>query len=92
MSSIAPSTSLSNEDITVAPVASGTGVAVLPESVLDVVNTDPVARHPLPVVLAEIVTPLIWRATEASPSVIALQGLLDVDAKRSRTCRSRLAK
>ena len=83
---------LSSYHAIVACVASGTGVAVLPESVLDVVNTDQVARHPLPVVLAEVVTPLIWRAAEASPSVIALQGLLDVDAKRSRTCRSRLAK
>jgi DNA-binding transcriptional LysR family regulator len=70
---------LSSYHAIVACVASGTGVGVLPESVLDVVSTDEVALHPLPAVLAEIVTPLIWRAAEASPSVIALQGLLDVE-------------
>jgi DNA-binding transcriptional LysR family regulator len=65
-------------------VASGTGVAVLPESVLDVVKTDEVALHPLPKVFAEVVTPLIWRAAEASPSVIALRELLNVERKVPR--------
>lgn len=72
---------LSSYHAIVACVASGTGVALLPESVLSVVSTDEVARHPLPTVLAETVTPLIWRAAEASPSVIALHGLLDVERK-----------
>ena len=40
------------------------------------VSTDEVARHPLPQVLANITTPLIWRAGEASPAVSALQALL----------------
>jgi DNA-binding transcriptional LysR family regulator len=72
---------LSSYHAIVACVASGTGVALLPESVLSVVSTDEVARHPLPTVLAEAVTPLIWRAAEASPSVSALHGLLDVERK-----------
>jgi DNA-binding transcriptional LysR family regulator len=68
----------------VACVASGTGVALLPESVLDVVRTGDVARHPLPEVLANIVTPLIWRAAEASPSVSALESLLRAERKARR--------
>jgi DNA-binding transcriptional LysR family regulator len=71
----------------IACVASGTGVAVVPESVLGVVSTEEVALHRLPAVLANVVTPLIWRAGEASPSVTALQELLDLNprAARSRT-------
>jgi DNA-binding transcriptional LysR family regulator len=71
----------------IACVASGTGVAVVPESVLGVVSTEEVALHRLPAVLANVVTPLIWRAGEASPSVTALQELLDSNprAARSRT-------
>jgi DNA-binding transcriptional LysR family regulator len=57
-------------------VASGTGIALLPESVLDVVSSEGLARHPLPAVFANVITPLIWRAKEASPSITALQGLL----------------
>jgi DNA-binding transcriptional LysR family regulator len=60
----------------VACVASGAGIALVPQSVLDVVSTDEVARHPLPQVLANITTPLIWRSGEASPAVSALQALL----------------
>jgi DNA-binding transcriptional LysR family regulator len=80
---------LSSYHAIVACVASGTGIALLPESVLSVVSTDEVARHPLPTVLAEAVTPLIWRAAEASPSVIALQGLLDVERKALGHARPR---
>jgi DNA-binding transcriptional LysR family regulator len=80
---------LSSYHAIVACVASGTGIALLPESVLSVVSTDEVARHPLPTVLAEAVTPLIWRAAEASPSVIALQGLLDVERKAHGHARPR---
>jgi DNA-binding transcriptional LysR family regulator len=72
---------LSSHHAIVACVASGTGIAMLPESVLNAVNTDEVARHPLPRVIAEIVTPLIWRAAEPSPSVIALRELLNVERK-----------
>jgi len=64
-------------------VASGTGVALLPESVLDVVSSDKLARHPLPAVFADITTPLIWRANEASPAVTALQELLTTPKRQS---------
>jgi DNA-binding transcriptional LysR family regulator len=67
---------LSSYHAIVVCVASGTGVALLPESVLDVVRTDEVARHRLPKVHANMVTPLIWRAAEAPPSVVALRDLL----------------
>jgi DNA-binding transcriptional LysR family regulator len=70
---------LSSYHAIVACVASGAGIALLPESVLDVVPTADIARHPLPNVLANVVTPLIWRTGEASPSVTALQGLLQLE-------------
>jgi len=57
-------------------VASGTGIALLPESVLEVVSCTELSRHRLPAVLANVRTPLIWRAREASPAIMALQGLL----------------
>ena len=81
---------LSSYHAITACVASGTGVALLPESVLDVVKTDEVARHALPKVFSEVVTPLIWRAAEASPSVIALRELLNVSREiraKSKTRR-----
>jgi DNA-binding transcriptional LysR family regulator len=65
----------------VACVASGTGVALLPESVLEVVRTEEVALHPLPAVLANIVTPLIWRTGEASPCLVALQDIVDAERR-----------
>jgi DNA-binding transcriptional LysR family regulator len=65
-------------------VASGTGIALLPESVLDVVRSEGLARHRLPAVFANIVTPLIWRANEASPAITALQELLTKPGRRSR--------
>lgn len=61
----------------VACVSSGTGIALVPESVLDVVRSECIARHPLPAVLGQIMTPLIWRAGEASPSVTALREMLN---------------
>jgi len=67
---------LSSYHAIVVCVASGTGIALLPESVLDVVDSERVARHRLPAVLANVVTPLIWRAKEASPAMTALQALL----------------
>ena len=67
---------LSSYHAIVVCVASGTGIALLPESVLDVVSGEGVARHPLPAVFANVITPLIWRAKEPSPSITALQELL----------------
>lgn len=60
----------------VACVASGAGVAVMPESVLATMPDLPVRRHALPRVHARIVTPLIWRTGERTPALQALQDLL----------------
>jgi len=60
----------------VACVASGTGVALVPESVLDTMPQAHVARHALPRALADIRTPLIWRDGEISPPVLALRTLV----------------
>jgi DNA-binding transcriptional LysR family regulator len=67
---------LSSYHAIVVCVAAGTGIALLPESVLDVVDSEGIARHPLPAVFANVTTPLIWRAEEASPAITALQGVL----------------
>ena len=60
----------------VACVASGTGIALAPESVLETVQHAAVTRHALPKVHSEVVTPLIWRASEQSPALVALRELL----------------
>ena len=60
----------------VACVASGTGVAVMPESVLDALDATHVTRHPLPRAHAHVVTPLIWRRTDNPPAVTALRQML----------------
>jgi DNA-binding transcriptional LysR family regulator len=61
----------------VACVAAGTGVALLPESVLQTVRAAAVTRHRLPKVFERASTPLIWRASEASPAVAALCNQLE---------------
>jgi DNA-binding transcriptional LysR family regulator len=60
----------------VACVASGTGVAVMPESVLDVLDAANVQRHSLPHSHAQVVTPLIWRRADTPPAVTALRQML----------------
>ena len=60
----------------VACVAAGTGIAIVPESVLDMLQDSQVARYPLPKVLGRIVTPLIWRKAEQSAAVTALLSLV----------------
>lgn len=60
----------------VACVASGTGIALVPESVLETVQHAAVTQHPLPKVHSDVVTPLIWRAAEQSPALMALRDLL----------------
>ena len=60
----------------VACVASGTGIALAPESVLDTVQHAAVVAHPLPRVHADIVTPLVWRTSEESQALAALRTLL----------------
>jgi DNA-binding transcriptional LysR family regulator len=72
---------LSSYHAIVACVASGTGVAVMPESVLDVVNATQVQHHHLPRAHARVVTPLIWRRTDAPPAVVALRQMLAAPAR-----------
>jgi DNA-binding transcriptional LysR family regulator len=60
----------------VACVASGTGIALVPESVLDTMPHAHVQRHALPKALADIRTPLVWRDGEISPPVLALRTLI----------------
>ena len=60
----------------VACVASGTGIALAPESVLATVQHAAVIRHALPNVHGNIVTPLVWRTSEQSPALVALRELL----------------
>lgn len=60
----------------VACVASGTGVALVPSSVLETVQAEPVRQHRLPAAVARIRTPLIWRAGEQSAALLALRDSL----------------
>ncbi len=57
----------------VACVGAGTGIALVPESVLDTLPLAQVLRHPLPRHQADIVTPLIWRTEEQSAALVALR-------------------
>ena len=72
---------LSSYHAILACVSAGTGIALIPESVLAVVNVGRVAVHPLPRNQSRITTPLIWRAGETSPCIIAMCELL---SSRSR--------
>jgi len=60
----------------IACVASGAGIALVPESVLDTMPQTPVRRHALPKALADMRTPLVWRDGEISPPVLALRTLV----------------
>ena len=68
----------------VACVASGTGIALVPESVLDTMRDAKVSRHALPKVHAEITTPLIWRTGEQPSTVLALRRTLDSHVRPAR--------
>jgi DNA-binding transcriptional LysR family regulator len=65
----------------VACVASGTGIALVPESVLDTVQDAAVARHALPKVHGQVVTPLIWRAADQSAALLALRKVIGTVAR-----------
>ena len=71
---------LSSYHAIVACVASGTGIAIVPESVLDTVQCALVKRHKLPTVLANVVTPLVWRTGEQIAAVVALRDLAEKNA------------
>ena len=60
----------------VACVSSGTGIALVPESVLDTMLDTHVLRHAIPKAQANITTPLVWRHGEISPPVLALRTLI----------------
>ncbi len=66
---------LSSYHAIVACVASGTGIAIVPESVLATVQSALVRRHEIPKVLCNVVTPLVWRTGEQTPAVVALRDL-----------------
>jgi len=68
----------------VACVSSGTGIALVPESVLDTMPDTPVLRHAIPNAQANITTPLVWRHGEVSPSVQALRTLIASLPKQER--------
>ena len=71
---------LSSYHAIVACVASGTGVAIVPQSVLATVQSSRVAVYTLPKVLSDVVTPLIWRSGESTPPVNALRELIRTGA------------
>jgi DNA-binding transcriptional LysR family regulator len=74
----------------VACVASGTGIALVPESVLDTMPDTHVLRHAIPKAQANITTPLVWRQGETSPPVLALRTLIrDLPAEPKTLLRSR---
>ena len=67
---------LSSYHAIIACVTAGAGIALVPESVLDVMPQVKVSRHPLPKAQSQVTTPLAWRRGEISTSVLALRTLL----------------
>jgi len=67
---------LSSYHAIVACVAAGTGIAMMPEAVLDTMPRVQVRRNRIPRTQSDIVTPLIWRKGEISPPVLALRTLV----------------
>lgn len=74
---------LSSYHAIVTCVGAGTGIAIIPESVLETVQSAGVSKHPIPKVLGNVVTPFIWRSAEALPAVLALKEML-ASARRLR--------
>ena len=72
----------------VACVASGTGIALVPESVLDTVRHAEVARYALPKVHSHVHTPLIWRTHEPSAALVALREVATQVARGAARGRS----
>jgi DNA-binding transcriptional LysR family regulator len=66
----------------VACVTAGTGIALMPSSVLDTMPHSKVLRHPIAKAQADIMTPLVWRRGEASSSVLALRTLVEALPKQ----------
>ncbi|MGH8700566.1 MAG: LysR substrate-binding domain-containing protein [Burkholderiales bacterium] len=81
---------LSSYHAIIACVASGTGVAVAPRSVLETVRgVEDVAVYALAARDARVLTSLVWRKGESSPSLSALQAEIRCSAgtqtRRRRT-------
>jgi DNA-binding transcriptional LysR family regulator len=68
----------------VACVTAGTGVALIPHSVVDTMPHAKVLRHPIAKAQADVTTPLVWRRGEVSASVLALRTLMSVLPKEKR--------
>jgi DNA-binding transcriptional LysR family regulator len=68
----------------VACVTAGAGIALMPESVLDVVPHAHLRRHAIPKAQAQITTPLVWRRGEITRPVLALRSLLATLPKQRR--------
>ena len=75
---------LSSYHAIVACVTAGTGIALMPESVLDAMPQAKVSRHPIPKAQSRITTPLAWRRGEIFPAVLALRTLLAALPKRKQ--------
>jgi DNA-binding transcriptional LysR family regulator len=87
---------LSSYHAIVACVAAGAGIALVPESVLAIVDDRHVARHQLPQIHAHYLTPLVWRSNEASSALIALiellkESVLSAQRPAGRSARRRAA-
>jgi DNA-binding transcriptional LysR family regulator len=67
---------LSSYHAIVACVTAGTGIALVPESVLEAMPHVRVRLNPIPKAQSQITTPLVWRRGEISTSVLALRTLL----------------
>jgi DNA-binding transcriptional LysR family regulator len=66
----------------VACVTAGTGIALMPHSVLDTMPHAKVLRHGIAKAQADITTPLVWRRGEVSSSVLALRTLVESLSKQ----------
>lgn len=75
---------LSSYHAIVAMAAAGAGVALVPEAVLDTMPQAKVQRHAIPKAHSEVVTPLVWRAGEVSPPVLALRELVGGMTRKPR--------
>jgi len=75
---------LSSYHAIVACVTAGAGIALMPESVLEVIPQARVRRHAIPKAQSAITTPLVWRRGEISPSVLALRTLVAALPKQQR--------
>lgn len=53
-------------------VSAGTGIALVPESVLNSAHRRHIAIHKLPRIQEEVVTPVLWRKQEVSAALLAL--------------------